>query len=838
MIPTGGGSTAPADFDIQVVEYTITCDATPPTAADFPGIDGIETGPDTFDPDITINGVLEVLDVASSGVTIQDFGPDLAEVFVWQGYTDIPKDAICSVQLRARDGDGEVICSATEDFDTNTVAVGGTVKVNVLMYCGVSFQAPVAELDLDGDFTFNIANFCPDLFVLNCIDSELNVRTIPGVGEVLATACQTRFRDGDSQCGNSCDPQVCVPDGQGLNCFPASPAEDQLGVPLDPAPNGVRTTVTCTSNSGTCAISCDGVNPAASCTFNGDTTGSIGDPPPGPFQPGEGGFFVSCATIDDDGDPLTPEVPIAPGDNITCTAVTTDGDRDCDKTETVPLTIEGLTLCQTFGGDVACQAASSSLCQVGTCNDATCDGATAAACCDYADAPNGAFCDDAPAPATCAGGVCVSQDCNAQPDPDGSCDDLNECTIDSCDAPPATTCSNVPNTGAPCAGGTGTCDGTGACIDVCTGVSCDDGNPCTDDPACDSSSGSPVCPPPVNNDLNSCNTCGGGSCICSGGACVVGCTVPAPQQAPGIPMACRNSFNQAVSTFPIDLLNVTANSADGCIHTGQAVDFDIDPVIALDTAFLEAAAQTLCDLGTFLTVADVTSAQISIDAVAGATCTEQLTELPGVPVVVPIPTTLTCVGGTNDGGACTSGAQCPGGTCPACGSGGITEVTAGISLPLPAANVPCTAGAVGDGTVQICSTGQVPLAISLTVPPPPPVYQETYVGVAVGGGAIQVGFACNTSSTTNPAPGVEVGCILTNPSPSTPAGLSCGVEVGTGDVGETPFPTSDCNTVDGPPVPNQICDLFGNPTPCSGTCDTVGVGVDPALVCAVFSVEP
>ena len=163
MIPTGGGSTAPADFDIQVVEYTITCDATPPTAADFPGIDGIETGPDTFDPDVTINGVLEVLDVAHPGVSIQDFGPDLAEVYVWQGFMDIPKDAICSVQLRARDGDGEVICSATEDFDTNTVAVGGTVKVNVLMYCGVSFQAPVAQLDLDGDFSFNIANFCPDL---------------------------------------------------------------------------------------------------------------------------------------------------------------------------------------------------------------------------------------------------------------------------------------------------------------------------------------------------------------------------------------------------------------------------------------------------------------------------------------------------------------------------------------------------------------------------------------------------------------------------------------------------------------------------------------------------
>ena len=84
----------------------------------------------------------------------------------------------------------------------------------------------------------------------------------------------------------------------------------------------------------------------------------------------------------------------------------------------------------------------------------------------------------------------------------------------------------------------------------------------------------------------------------------MGCTVPAPVDAVGIPMACRNSFNQVVSTFPIDLLNVTP---DDCILDGQPVNFAIDPTIALDTAFLQAAAETLCDLGTLLTQADVTS---------------------------------------------------------------------------------------------------------------------------------------------------------------------------------------------------------------------------------------
>jgi hypothetical protein len=275
-------------------------------------------------------------------------------------------------------------------------------------------------------------------------------------------------------------------------------------------------------------------------------------------------------------------------------------------------------------------------------------------------------------------------------------------------------------------------------------------------------------------------------------------------------MACRNSFNQAVSTFPIDLLNVTA---DDCVQDSAPFNTAIDPVIALDTAFLQAAAQTLCDLGTFLTSADVTSAQVSVDAIAGATCTQQLAVLSPVPQTVLLDISIV---GT-------------------CGSGGIVTVNSGIAVPLPAISLPCTAGTAGS-QVQICSTGTVPLAISLTVPAPPPAYTETYVGVAVGGGAIQVAFACNTSSTTNPAPGVEVGCVLANPTPSTPSGQDCGTEVGTGDVGETPFPTSDCNTADGPPTLPQTCNVFGSPTPCIGTCDTVGVGVDPSIVCATFPV--
>ena len=174
VIPTGSSQSGPAAYDIESVEYTINC-----VGADFdPTTDpDIDSG-DILNQNVQINGSLEVLDTASSGVTTQDFGPDLTEVYVWQGFMDIPANHSCTVQLRARDGDGEVICTSTEGF---TVGADATVKVNVLMICDISYQAPVGMLDLDGDFSFNIGNYCPDLFVLNCVDPDLE--ELPGPAE-------------------------------------------------------------------------------------------------------------------------------------------------------------------------------------------------------------------------------------------------------------------------------------------------------------------------------------------------------------------------------------------------------------------------------------------------------------------------------------------------------------------------------------------------------------------------------------------------------------------------------------------------------------------------------
>ncbi len=86
---------------------------------------------------------------------------------IWQGFMDLPPGP-CTIELRARDDDGEVICTAQEPF---IIAADSTTKVNIVLICDISFQAPVGMLDVDGTFSFNVGNFCPDLFILNCIDS-------------------------------------------------------------------------------------------------------------------------------------------------------------------------------------------------------------------------------------------------------------------------------------------------------------------------------------------------------------------------------------------------------------------------------------------------------------------------------------------------------------------------------------------------------------------------------------------------------------------------------------------------------------------------------------------
>ena len=484
IVPNGDGGVA-----VNSVEYTIVC------AGGEQPADGFLDGEDTFTDAVTINGNLEVID---------DTDPPVA-----QGYMDIPPGE-CLVQLRARDTDGEVICTGDNRLDRRVVPADGVLVVSIALVCGnISYQAPVGQLDVEGRFSYFVGNFCPDLFVLNCLETELgpDIPTPPGdPGPAIEgqTTCEVRFRDNDGGCNEGCDPQVCNVDADGLlECFTASPPEDQLGASM--AGVAVRTTVDC----GGAPMDCtnNGIfGGATSCTYDGNQLGSLPNPTTGQSDPNPPDFGVNCDNE-------------LPGATITCTAYTTDGDRDCDKIKTVDVNCPGLSNCEVFGGDAACQAAAGTVCVTSTCNGNTCDGASAATCCDDVNATDGTDCSaELPPLAECLGGACSAQACTDN----ASCDDFNACTVpQTCNVgtglcepatavnePDGTLCQvTIPDDGV-CEGGS--CD-----LFVCADAGdCDDSNPCTDD-SCDTATEAGVCANKPNA-ANSCTTCASGTCVCNG----------------------------------------------------------------------------------------------------------------------------------------------------------------------------------------------------------------------------------------------------------------------------------------------------------------------------------
>ena len=86
---------------------------------------------------------------------------------------------------------------------------------------------------------------------------------------------------------------------------------------------------------------------------------------------------------------------------------------------------------------------------------------------------------------------------------------------------------------------------------------------------------------------------GGGGAGGAGGA--AGC--PPPPVIEEVPAACRNSFNQVVSEFTVNM----EVALDDCPVAAQDFNANVTPTLALDTEFLQAAADTLCDLGVTLT---------------------------------------------------------------------------------------------------------------------------------------------------------------------------------------------------------------------------------------------
>jgi len=127
IVPTNAGT--PNEIDIATVEYTITCAGNSDTFLDNGA---------SFADEVRIDGNLEVVDGRTDpqGAIPPEFGTprpgDGAEV--WQGFMDLPPGP-CSIELRARDNDGEVICTAIEPF---VITADTTAKVNLVLICDTS----------------------------------------------------------------------------------------------------------------------------------------------------------------------------------------------------------------------------------------------------------------------------------------------------------------------------------------------------------------------------------------------------------------------------------------------------------------------------------------------------------------------------------------------------------------------------------------------------------------------------------------------------------------------------------------------------------------------------
>jgi len=579
-----------------------------------------------------------------------------------------------------------VICTAQEPF---VITADTTSKVNLVLVCDVSFQAPVGMLDVDATFSFVVSNFCPDLFVLNCLDTSPAEQVVapPPFPPIAATTCEVRFRDGDSTCGQSCDPQTCVVTPEGLDCTPGP----------DPA---VSTTVTCVDNFGAGQIDCDfnALTTETSCVFNGDTLGAT--PVAGPIvpnAPGAGAFVAACTP---------PALGGQPGAILTCTAVTTDGDEDCNKVKTVDIHCVGEPPCFQFGldngqgfnqagADAACQAAAGTVCVTSVCDNTTCDG-TLAGCCDTTPVPQGTSCAGEEIPGcgpalpfgSCDGlGNCTVFGCIA----DADCDDGNECTTDTCDI----TCGICINDGAPndgdacqpdvpCGPTDGTCGG-GTCTanDACTvDADCPNTPPAPADPICtEAVCASDFCGNFCDIDLaaNAGGVCdfnpgaGDGVCIADG-TCGFGgapsCNEfnngdPATPTSQVVGVACTNSVTTAQSPFPFTLIV----DEPGGIIGGGSFDASFDGIGVFPQFFLD-AAQGVVPGG--VQTAELVDIVATVQVRSGATGPDvplgpDLSSITPGPIRFcnfPTDQVCTCPGGTLPGDTCPEPA-CIGGTCNA-----------------------------------------------------------------------------------------------------------------------------------------------------------------------------
>lgn len=168
-------------FEIDRVDYRVTCASTAPGALDIPPAGG--GGEYAFDDSVDVQGQFEVMEPGNPAV--------------WQTLMNLPPGP-CTITFVVTRVD-EVVCSGSRDF---TVLVDQTTNVNITMICNLSIALPDGSGDNDGAFQFEIGNECPKLF-----EFSAHPQVIPPTQ--LTTTIQAIAQDLDETCGDNCDPQTC-----------------------------------------------------------------------------------------------------------------------------------------------------------------------------------------------------------------------------------------------------------------------------------------------------------------------------------------------------------------------------------------------------------------------------------------------------------------------------------------------------------------------------------------------------------------------------------------------------------------------------------------------------
>ncbi len=280
------------------------------------------------------------------------------------------------------------------------------------------------------------------------------------------------------------------------------------------------------------------------------------------------------------------------------------------------------------------------------CTEDSCDPVSGE--CVHASIGDGEDCDDGDActlaDACDADGACVGLPVD--------CDDLNDCTLDACDA------------------------GSGECSHVNVAVACDDGDPCTEGDVC---AGGACQPGPGAPDCDDGNDCTTDACDPATGGCV-----HAPSSAPGCCEAdgdCDDGNPCTADTCDAEdgaCANVAVDGApcddgDACTLEDACVDGACTPAVDLDCSDQSDCTIDSCDPASGCVNAAVADATPCSD---GNVCTQGDECLAGA-----------CVSGAqvscNDGDACTTDQCVPGEGC--------------VNLPIPMPDCCNTAADCDDG---------------------------------------------------------------------------------------------------------------------------------------------